>query len=194
MQWFMAEHTSIPKKLQPKYLRLARFVLENNYVECEGVDGAFLQKIGTAMGTSFSVTYATIFMIWLETPIIHEFRKHIVLYKRYIDDILLIWSGSYTELCRFRARFGTANDNIKLEWQGTPSSDDATDPAKFDQDRHRRVSSSTSILELSILLDLQSLRSRSTAKLVMPTHICPMDPTTRDTYFEVGSRPKCTDC
>ena len=91
------------------------------------------------MGTSFSVTYATIFMIWLETPIIHQFRRHIVLYKRYIDDILLIWSGSSAELCRFRSRFGMANANIKLEWQGTPSVMDAVDPAKFDQHQHRRV-------------------------------------------------------
>ena len=140
LQWFMTEHSSIPQNLQPKYLRLARFVLENNYVECKGIEGSFLQRIGTAMGTSFSVTYAIIFMIWLETPIINEFRKHIVLYKRYIDDILLIWSGSCAELCRFRAQFGSANDNIKLEWQGTPPSVDATDPARFIQDQHRRVS------------------------------------------------------
>ena len=139
LQWFMAQHTNIPQDLQRKYLRLARFVLENNYVECQGMDGAFLQKIGTAMGTSFSVTYATIFMIWLETPIIDEFRRHIVLYKRYIDDILLIWSGSSAELCRFRSRFGMANANIKLEWQGTPSVMDAVNPAKFDQHQHRRV-------------------------------------------------------
>ena len=65
LKWFMAEHTNIPLALQPKYLRLARFVLENNYVECPGIEGAFLQKVGTAMGTSFSVRYATIFMIWL---------------------------------------------------------------------------------------------------------------------------------
>jgi hypothetical protein len=139
LQWFMAEHTSIPLNLQQKYLKLARFVLENNYVECEGIAGAFLQKVGTAMGTSFSVTYATIFMIWLETPIINEFRVHIMLYKRYIDDILLIWLGSSAELCRFRARFGTANDHIKLEWQGTPSSVDATDPARFNRHQHRKV-------------------------------------------------------
>ncbi len=37
-QWFMAEHSSIPQNLQiPQGLRLARFVLENNYVECKGV-------------------------------------------------------------------------------------------------------------------------------------------------------------
>ena len=92
------------------------------------------------MGTSFSVRYATIFMIWLETPIIDHFRKHIVLYKRYIDDILLIWSGSPVQLCLFRAMFGTANINIKLEWQGTPLDVDATDPAMLVQQQLRRVS------------------------------------------------------
>ncbi len=72
-------------------------------------------------------------MIWLETPIINEFRQQIVLYTRYIDDIFLIWSGSRTELCRFREKLGTTNANIKLEWQGTPSTEDAVNPAKFDQ-------------------------------------------------------------
>jgi hypothetical protein len=139
LQWFMAEHSSIPQNLQPKYLKLARFVLANNYVECKGIEGSFLQRIGTAMGTSFSVTYAIIFMIWLETPIIKEFEQHIVLYKRYIDDIFLIWSGSSAELCRFRERLGNANNNIKLEWQGTPSAEDALNPAKFDQHQHRQV-------------------------------------------------------
>jgi len=144
LQWFMAEHSSIPQNLQPKYLRLARFVLENNYVECKGIEGSFLQRIGTAMGTSFSVTYATIFMIWLETPIIKEFQRQIVLYtsavyRRYMDGIFLIWSGSSTDLFRFRERLGNANDNIKLEWQGTPSAEDAVNPARFDQYRHRQV-------------------------------------------------------
>ena len=46
------------------------------------------------MDTSFSATYATIFMIWLETPIIEEFRTQILLYKRFLDNIFMIWSGS----------------------------------------------------------------------------------------------------
>ncbi len=92
------------------------------------------------MGTSVSVTYAIIFMIWLETPIINEFQQHIVLDKRYIDDIFLIWSGSATELCRFREKFGTAKDNIKLEWQGTSSTEVAINTAKFDQLQHRQLS------------------------------------------------------
>ena len=74
-------------------------------------------------------------------PIIHEFLKYIVLFKRYVDDILLIWSGPVAELCRFRAKFGTlaANIYIKLEWQGTPSATDAEIPAKFNQRQHCRV-------------------------------------------------------
>jgi hypothetical protein len=79
----------------------------------------------------FRVTDAVIFMIWLETPINHESRKDIVLYKSYIDDILLIRSGPSAELCKFRAKFGNANSDIKLEWQGTPSAMNAEDPAKF---------------------------------------------------------------
>ena len=66
LQWFMEEHTSIAPVLQPEYLRLARFVLENNY-----------ERFSRS-----AVTYATIFMIWLETLIIYRFREHIVLYKR----------------------------------------------------------------------------------------------------------------
>jgi hypothetical protein len=94
----MAEHSSIPQYLQQIFLELARFVLVNNYVECKGIEGSFLQKIGPAIGIPFSVPYATIFMIWLETSIINEFQQHIVVYKRYTDDIFLIWPGSSADL------------------------------------------------------------------------------------------------
>ncbi len=64
LQCFMAEHSSILLNMQPKYLKLVRFVIENNYVNCNGMEGLFLIKICTAIGTSFSVKYASIFMIW----------------------------------------------------------------------------------------------------------------------------------
>ena len=65
MRWFMTRYTSIPLGLQRLYIRLPQVVLENNYVECDCLPDAYLQKIVTAMATSFSVTYATIFMILL---------------------------------------------------------------------------------------------------------------------------------
>mmetsp|Transcript_40948 Transcript_40948/g.85450 ORF Transcript_40948/g.85450 Transcript_40948/m.85450 type:complete len:573 (-) Transcript_40948:730-2448(-) len=176
LQWFMAQHSSIPLNLQPKYLKLARFVLENNYVDCKGIEGSFLQKIGTAMGTSFSVTYATIFMIWLETPIINEFQQQIVLYKRYIDDIFLIWSGSSAELCRFREKLGNANENIKLEWQSTPSAEDAVNPAKFDQHQHRQVN--------FLDLDITIVYSQASAEFAFKVY---RKPGTAYAYLPYGS-------
>ena len=140
LRWFMHEHTRIPASLQALYLNLARFILENNYVECQDLEEGskiFLQKIGTAMGTTFSVTYATIFMIWLETPIINDFRKHIVEYKRLIDDLFVIWSGPIQALCEFRRRLASAQSGILFEWQG--SNGDATDPKTIDVDSLLRV-------------------------------------------------------
>ncbi len=68
-------------------LKLANFVLTNNCVECKELNDAMYQQVvGTAMGVSFSVVYAVIFMIWLETPIIERLRSCTQLYKRFIDD------------------------------------------------------------------------------------------------------------
>ncbi len=56
-------------------------MLTNKYVECKELNGAMYQQVvGTAMGTSFSVVYAVIFMIWLETPTIERFESCIQLY------------------------------------------------------------------------------------------------------------------
>ena len=63
------------------------------------------QMIGTAMGATFSVIYAIIFMIiWLDTLIVSDkrFSQFIRLYKRFIDDLFLIWSGPADILCDFR--------------------------------------------------------------------------------------------
>ena len=86
---------NIPEHLQSLYLHLARFVLENNYVECKGLDNCtiFLQKIGAAMEISFSVTYANIFMLWLESPVVHDFEQYLLLYKRILDDLFVLWNG-----------------------------------------------------------------------------------------------------
>ena len=54
-------------------------------------------KSWAAISTSFAVTYATNFMIWLETPIIEEFRVHmmwhILLFKKFLDNISMTWSA-----------------------------------------------------------------------------------------------------
>ena len=108
--WFINHQTDFTPTLKDLCLKLAHFVLTNNYVECKELNDAMYQQVvGTAMGTSFSVVYAVIFMIWLETPIVEAemFRSCIQLYKRFTDDLFLIWTGSAAQLCEFRKALAT---------------------------------------------------------------------------------------
>ena len=96
-------------------------MLSNNYIICEEVGNAiYRQMIGTAMGTSFSVTYAIIFILCLETPIInnHRFSRDIQVYKLFIDDLFLIWSGPTDVLCDFRKALAKADVGIGFDWSG----------------------------------------------------------------------------
>jgi hypothetical protein len=142
LRWFMDNHTSFNQTLKDLCLRLANFVLTNNYVQCKELGGdIYHQHIGTAMGTSFSVVYAVIFMIHLESPILEDprFRSFIQLYKRFIDDIFLIWTGSATTLCEFRRALGSADDTIKLDWGGYESQAEALDHTVVEAKRHDRA-------------------------------------------------------
>ncbi len=119
-------------------------MLTNNYVECKELNVTMYQQVvGTAMGTSFSVVYAIIFVIWLETPIVEtveseRFRSCIQLYKRFIDDLFVVWTGSVALLCEFRKALAMADINISLDWTGYESQEQAMDPndmAPFDHGR-----------------------------------------------------------
>jgi hypothetical protein len=142
LSWFMDHHTSFSPTLKDLCLKLAHFVLTNNYVECKELGGAMYQQVvGTAMGTSFSVVYAIIFMIWLETPIVNDerFRSCIQLYKRFIDDLFVVWTGPVATLCEFRKAMGKADPNISLDWTGYDSQEVATDPMVVKEREHGQV-------------------------------------------------------
>jgi hypothetical protein len=75
LQWFMDNHISFNQILKELCLRPAMFVLTDNYVECKDFRcDIYNQPSGTAMGTSFSVVYAIIFMIHLESPMLEDPR------------------------------------------------------------------------------------------------------------------------
>ena len=142
LRWFMDQHTNFNQTLKDLCLRLAHFVLTNNYVVCEELgETIYRQIVGTAMGTSFSVTYAIIFMIRLGTKIINDerFRQYIRLYKRYIDDLFLIWTGPAAVLCDLRRALATADEAISLDWSGYESRTDAVDPTVVTAKRHAQV-------------------------------------------------------
>ncbi len=72
---------------------LLRNLLKNNIFEF--INKYYIQKNGTAMGTIMAPTYANIYLKhyedkWLNTT---PLKNNILLFKRYIDDILIIYNN-----------------------------------------------------------------------------------------------------
>ncbi|KAM4770876.1 uncharacterized protein WCC33_002646 [Rhinophrynus dorsalis] len=93
------------------------FILNTNYFVFNKI--FYLQTRGTAMGTRFAPSFANLFLgIWEDDTIwaSNWFTPHIKLYRRYIDDIVMVWHGSSKLLEEF-FHFINANDlNLKFTY------------------------------------------------------------------------------
>ena len=83
---------------------MAEIILSNNYFKYAGK--FYLQSQGTAMGSAFAPSYACLTMgLWEEKFIYNSqnnaFLHKIALWRRYIDDVLLVWTGTKDELNAF---------------------------------------------------------------------------------------------
>ncbi|XP_040285898.1 uncharacterized protein LOC120999093 [Bufo bufo] len=86
-------------------------ILEHNYFYFEG--GFYLQIRGTAMGTRFAPSYANLFLAQWEREFIDSHRGgDLVLWRRYIDDIILIWKGDQESLNKFISELNINNLNL----------------------------------------------------------------------------------
>ena len=65
---------------------------------CQFGDSYFKQLIGTAMGTSCAVFFANLYFGAHEKhkilPVFQDHLKKIFFYRRYVDDVFLIWTGT----------------------------------------------------------------------------------------------------
>ncbi|XP_044134272.1 uncharacterized protein LOC122926834 [Bufo gargarizans] len=92
-------------------LEAVNFILKHNYFVFN--TDFFLQKSGTAMGTRFAPSYANIFMSdWEDEVILPKLGADLVLWKRYIDDVVFIWRGSDLALNSFLAEINRNNLNL----------------------------------------------------------------------------------
>ena len=96
-------------------------IMKNNVFQFG--DTYWLQLVGTAMGTPPAPTYANLTFAIHENPIIKQFSDNLILYKRYIDDIIGIWrhDEDNEEDERKYAAFQTAIRSYEgLEWDFEP--------------------------------------------------------------------------
>ncbi|CAJ0933294.1 unnamed protein product [Ranitomeya imitator] len=99
---FLSRHTTF-SDLQLKFCKdLLTMVLTRNFFIFE--DQFFIQKRGTAMGSNMAPPYANIFMDQFEITYVYphsNFVSNIAYWRRYIDDVFLIWTGDVDSLLQF---------------------------------------------------------------------------------------------
>ena len=98
---------------------MLNIVLKNNMIEFNG--DFFLQLQGTAMGTKMAPAYANLFMGSIEPRLQTLGLDKIHTWKRYIDDIFVIWLGSNEELTTFISKINQVHPTIKFTYEHSDS-------------------------------------------------------------------------
>lgn len=91
---------------------LLKLILELNNFEFNGQH--FIQVSGTSMGTRIGPNYANIFMGSLERDFLASRDLKPFYYKRFIDDIFLVWHHGESQLLSFISDYNNAHPNISF--------------------------------------------------------------------------------
>lgn len=97
---------------EPTIRRMVKFVMDNNYFSYRGQ--CFHQIKGLAMGTACAPTVANIYAAFYEhkAKVVHQ--DGVLLYKRYIDDILCLFQGTKEEVATFVQGFSLGT--LEVTW------------------------------------------------------------------------------
>ena len=87
-------------------------ILKKNYIQYN--NEIYLQTSGTTMGTRCAPNYAIIFMAELEEEFLQQQPKRPIIWKRFIDDIFLVWTYTAQELDIFMDKLNNFHPTIKF--------------------------------------------------------------------------------
>ena len=109
-----ASRSANPKPSTDLILECAKHVLTSNYIHFE--NQIYHQVVGTAMGTPMAPAAANLFMGMLESKLLSEspVPVHEEFWKRFIDDIFVLWLGTETELQEFERYINSVHPTIKF--------------------------------------------------------------------------------
>ncbi|CAJ0944644.1 unnamed protein product [Ranitomeya imitator] len=88
-------------------------------------DQYYIQKTGTAMGSNMAPPYTNIFMAAFEETYVYThslFQQHSIYWKRYIDDIFMIWKGDEDLLLQFVSDINSCVPNLSFSIQKSTTS------------------------------------------------------------------------
>ena len=87
-------------------------VLTNNHFDFNGKH--YHQVSGTPMGTTLAPSYANLFMTKFEEKYVYTYPLQSRLWKRFIDDIFLIWCHGMDSLLEFINHLNTVHSTIQF--------------------------------------------------------------------------------
>ena len=130
----------------PKFItrQLLNFILKNNIFTFNATP--YQQRTGVAMGTPLAPTLANLFMATLEERFLKTQDKQPLIYKRYIDDIFIVWTHSMADFQTFFANLNGFHPTIKYEYSISETSIDYLDITIYKGDQFaatRRLSTKT---------------------------------------------------
>ena len=100
---------------------LLRIILGDNHFKFN--NSHYTQKSGVAMGTKCAPHLANLFMTSLEEKALLSWQGTQPLkWMRFIDDILMVWTGSATELVSFRDHLNSQMSSIKFSMEASTDS------------------------------------------------------------------------
>ncbi|CAJ0945347.1 unnamed protein product [Ranitomeya imitator] len=115
VSFFLDSNTTGDREHEQFLLDLLVFVLDKNYFV---FDRNFYRQVkGTAMGAWCAPSYANLFLEWWEELVVYKheaFRGKCLKCLRYIDDILMFWTGTEEDCDQFIADLNENSLNIRL--------------------------------------------------------------------------------
>jgi hypothetical protein len=126
----------------PPLVQLARLIFENNFLKSEFSSDIYHQVFGIAMGTPFAVTAANAFMYYHERDI-ELYSRNLTPYKRFIDDIFVIWEGPRETLLEFLSAINAKDERIKITYEISDSKISVLDLLLFKDSAHKTLQYST---------------------------------------------------
>ena len=112
----ITQHYGQNLPLQVNRLRqMFEFILKGNYFEFN--NQTYLQVHGTSMGTPMAPNFANMFMSQIENTIITYAPDALqpLLWKRYIDDIIIVWQHGEESLIKFIEHANSIHATFKFE-------------------------------------------------------------------------------
>ena len=112
-------------------VELLEVVLTNNYYDFNGKH--YHQISSTAMDTKLAPSYANLFTTRFEENHVYTYHLQPTLWKRFIDDIFMLWPHGKNSLLKFIKHLNTVNPTIKFTSAISPNRNSFSGPYNIHQ-------------------------------------------------------------